>query len=719
MLKNQYHHLLRPGSIGSMQLRNRIVVAAMGANFGEADGSSDERVVAYHEAQARGGAGLVISGACGVMYPIGKVQPFQIAISDDRYADGVARVAAAVQKHGARFAVQLHQGGLVATDDPREGRPLWCPSLPQPSDLREFIDGFLLEELASFAGAARPEFKVLSHDDIASVVAHYAAAALRAREAGADGVEIHGGHGYLLSSFLSPRSNRRDDEYGGSVENRSRFLVEVIEAVRAAVGKDFPVWVKLDTREVGKEDGIKLEHALVTAKLAEAAGADAIFASAYHDGSKGKLHSASNIPHELNTNLPAAAAIRKAVSIPVIGAGRIEPEYADQAIGNELLDFIAMGRKLLADPDLPNKLAAGRDADVRPCVYCYTCVSAIYTRERMRCAVNPELGFEYTRQDRSIGKPGQHIAVIGGGPGGMEAARRLRLDGHRVTLIEQSNRLGGTLQFASIAYEPNERLLNWLMAEMAKLQVDVRLNTKADPALLKQLGVDAVIVATGARRDMPEIPGNDGDHVFSGDDMRRLMLGESSAELRRKTNLFTRAAVSLGSLTGATANLGLVREATNWWMPLGDHIVIIGGELVGLELAEFLAHRGRKVTVIDEQPRMGAGLMLVRRLRLLAELREAGVQMYRQVSDIRINKRSVSFTTDADEAVEAAAYHVIVARGATGDNSLAEHLRSAGFMVETVGDCNGVSYIEGALRSAMGAVDRISVTDISDAANTQ
>ena len=706
MLSNQYHHLLQPGRIGTMTLRNRIVVAAMGANFGEDDGRSTDRVIAYHEAQARGGVGLVISGACSIMYPIGKVQPWQIAISDDQYTAGLGRVAKAVQQHGARFAVQLHQGGLVATDDSREGRPLWCPSLPQPSDMSDFINGFLMDELATFAGSGRPEFKVLEKEDIQSVVEHYAAAALRAKQAGADAVEIHAGHGYLLSSFLSPKSNLREDEYGGSVENRSRFLIEVIEAVRNTVGADYPVWCKLDTREVGKAGGIQLEHALVTARLAEQAGVDAIFASAYHEGGQGKLHSASNIPHEPETNLPAALAIKQAVSVPVIGAGRVEMDRADALIGSDQIDFIAMGRKLLADPELPNKLTSGRADDIRPCVYCYTCVSAIYTRERMRCAVNPELGVEFERP-----APGttteRHIGVIGGGPGGMEAARRLRLQGHRVTLFERSDELGGTLRFAALAYEPNERLLNWLKREMRQHSVETRLNTHVTADTLRASGITEVVVATGARRDMPMIPGGEQDHVFSGDDMRRLMLGEPSEDLTRKTNLFTRAAVGVGRLSGVLSNLQLVRDATQLWMPLGDHITIIGGELVGLELAEFLAHRGRKVTVVDDQPRLGAGLTLVRRLRLLAELREAGVQLYRQASDIRIGRRSVTFVDEQQQPRTVAAYQVIVAKGATGDQTLAESLQSAGFKVEVIGDCTGVGYIEGAMRDAMHAADRI------------
>ena len=701
-----YPNLLSPGRIGAMELRNRMIVTAMGVNFGEDDGSSGERVLHYHEAQARGGVALIISGACGVAYPVGQVQPWQVAISDDRYIPGLRKVVDAVHKHGAKFAVQLHQGGLVAGDDTRAGRPQWCPSVPEPMK-GDFVDGFLLPELQAFASAGVPSYKVLTHEDIQVVVGQYAAGARRAKEAGCDGVEIHGGHGYLLSSFLSPKTNKRSDEYGGSTENRSRFLVEVVRAVRAAVGPDFAVWVKLDSREVGKEGGITLEHAKVTARLVEDAGADAITVSSYHDTGQGKLHSASNIPHEPNWNLPAAQAIREVVSIPVIASGRVEPEHADKEIAAGHFDFLAMGRKLLADPELPKKLAEGREDEVRPCVYCYTCVSKIYTLEATCCAVHPELGIEYLRLDPPKPQASKRVAVIGGGPGGMEAARRLARDGHQVTLFEKSDRLGGTLRFASLAYAANEGLLDWLRARVEESSVQVRLSSEATPAVLTELRIEEVVVATGARRDMPAIPGSDLHHVFSGDDMRRMMLGENSESLAGKTSLLTRIATKAGAATGLTANLDFVRKATRTWMPLGDRVVIIGGELVGLELAEFLAERGRSVTVVDDQPRLGAGLTLVRRLRLLTELREHGLGLHAGAKEIRIEAGRVCFTAKDGSAQSVDADHVIVAKGATGDLSQAEAFRAAGFRVHEVGDCRGVGYIEGAMRSAMEAVDAV------------
>lgn len=706
-MSNLYPHLLAPGRIGAMELKNRIAVTAMGVSLSEDDGTVGEQLIAYHEEQAKGGVGLIISGVAGVAWPVGAVAAGQTAISDDKFIPGLKAMTDRVHAHGAKIAVQLHHGGFVAGySSARWGHPLWGPAVPPPYK-GDFMNYFLPEEMGGVGGVAAPQLKLLEQADIDLAVQQFAQGARRAKEAGFDGIEIHGGHGYLLSSFTSPVTNTRTDGYGGTRENRLRLTLEVIAAIRKAVGPDYPVWIKLDSREVGKPGGITIEDAVANARMVEAAGVDAITVTAYHDTGNGKLHSESNIPHLESFNLPATADIRAAVGIPVIGSGRVEVTEGDRAIGKGEVDFIAMGRKLLADPALPNKLMAGETEKVRPCIYCYTCVSAIYLGQPSRCAVNPELSFEFKGEPPLAGSAPKHVAVIGGGPGGMESARRLAALGHKVTLIEKSDRLGGTLRFASLAYEPNERLLNWLRREVKEAAIDVRLSTRATPDLLRSLKVDEVIVATGAIRGMPPIPGNDQDHVFSGDDMRRMMLGESSDDLKRKTGLFTRLATKVGAATGATANLALVRKATHAWMPLGDNIVIIGGELVGLELAEFLAERGRKVSVIDEAPRLGKGLLLVRRMRLLAELAEHGLGLHAGVADIAIGKDAVTFTDAAGAAQSVPADNVIVARGAEGDLSLAEALRTAGFTVHSVGDANGVGYIEGAMRGASEAVRKI------------
>ena len=693
--------LLTPGRIGSLALANRIIVTAMGVSLAEPDGSVGQRLIDYHLAQAKGGAGLIITGVAGVAWPVGAVQPKQTAISDDRFLPGLTRLVDAVHAAGAKIATQLHHGGLVATHSAGEGHPLWAPAYPPPFK-GDFPDYFLPEELAAFGGGAVPQIKILTQDDIALVIRQFVEGAARAKRAGFDGVEIHGAHGYLLSSFVSPATNSRDDGYGGDLAGRARLLLDVVRAVRAEVGPDFPMWVKIDSRELGKPSGITLDLATALAPMVEAAGADAITVSTYHDVGQGKLHSASNIPHEPAAHLAATAAIRAAVTIPVIASGRVEIDRGNKGLAQGEFDFLAMGRKLLADPDLPNKLAAGRIADIRPCIYCYTCVSTAYLREQVRCAVRSETGYEDL--DWTPASVPGHVVIIGGGPAGMEAARRLGLAGARVTLIEKSDRLGGTLRFAALAYEPNERLLDWLRHQLTQTKVDIRLKTEATADLIAALKPDRIIVATGAVRDMPPIPGNDQDFVLSGDDLRGLMLGEDSAAIRRKTSWSTRLATKLGAATGATANLDLVRKATRAWMPLGKRITIIGGELVGVELAEFLMERGREVTIVGEAPKFGAGLLLVRRMRLLAELREHGVAMFPGASAIRIDDHAVAFTASDGSTQHVPADHVVVAMGAHGDSSLADALRAQGHDVVEIGDGTGVTYIEGAMRGAAEAV---------------
>jgi len=701
-----YNNLLSPGQIGTMPVKNRLIVTAMGVILAEKDGTTAERLIAYHEEQAKGGAGLIITGVTSVAWPTGAVLPHQTAISDDRFLPGLTELVERVHRHGAKIAAQLHHGGLNAFFSAGEfDVPIWGPAYP-PNLPGDFASYFLPEEMAAFAPKSIPKIKVMDQDDINTVIAQFAAAAGRAKRAGFDAIELHAAHGYLLSSFISPKTNSRTDDYGGPIENRLRLLKQVIAAIKTEVGEDFPVWCKLDAWEAGKAGGISLDDAVEAARQVEAAGVHAITVSSYHNSAVGKLHSASNIPHEPNTNIPAATAIKAAVKVPVIASGRVELEDANAHIGAGQYDFLALGRKLLADPDLPRKLSEGRPDLIRPCVYCYTCVSAIYVTEPVRCAINPRTGSEALCPPRPSGVPKSYV-VIGGGPGGMEAACQLSEAGHDVTLFEASNQLGGTLRFASLAYPPNEKFLNWLKARIARSSVKVRLGHRLGVEDLAALKPEAVIVATGGKRDLPLISGHDLPHVFSGDDMRNLMLGQTSPELKRKTSGLTRLATRIGAASGLINDLGFVRKVSHTWMPLGRKVVIIGGELVGIELAEFLHERGRQVTVIEPSPHLGKGLMLVRRARILSDLQEHGVPLHKGAQDLSITPSEVRFT-DASGAVQAVpADQVIVAMGATGDTTLADQIAAKGYRVHVVGDANGIGYIEGAVHSAQKAVDSL------------
>jgi 2,4-dienoyl-CoA reductase-like NADH-dependent reductase (Old Yellow Enzyme family)/thioredoxin reductase len=700
----RFKHLLSPGRINGMELRNRIFFSPMGSNLAEEDGTVGDALRTYYVERAKGGAGLVTMGSVSVGFPEGASNWRQEAISDDRYIPGLKRLADEVHEHGAKLAAQLQHGGLLAMSDMLDGRPIACPSPPKASkDSGDFVDVMLDEEQQRFfepyATMGEIRYNALDKAGIERISAMFAAAARRAKQAGIDAVEIHGGHGYIFSSFISPAYNRRTDEYGGSVENRARFLTETIAAVREAVGPDYPVWIRFDSQEFLMDTGISIEDAIRVAQLGEAAGLDAIHVSAHGDGNYGRTYSTGHATDIRNCFVDNAAAIKASVNIPVICPGRIEPEDADRFIAEGKLDFVTMGRKLLADPHLPRKLGEGAPDRVRPCVYCYTCISAIFNSEHIMCAVNPMTGYETERQPLPAPARKRYL-VVGGGPGGMESARILSDKGHEVILCEAGPRLGGTAQFASVAYAPNQRIVDWLKREVRARPIEVRLGTIATRALADAIRPDGIIVASGAKRTMPPIPGSDQPFVFSGDDMRNLVLGQNLDTLGDKVGAPTRLAMRAGRLTGVTGKLELLRFGSKYWMPIGKRVVIIGGELVGLELAEFLAHRGRDVTVLEETSRVGKGLPLVRRFRVVDECRELGVAMITNAGKFRIGKQSVTYVNDGGQERSLAADTVIVAQGATGDESVGDVLRAGGYPVSFVGDCTGVGYIEGAMRDA-------------------
>ena len=696
--RHPFAALLQPGRIGGLALRNRIVMAPMGSNFAESDGSCGERIQAYYEARARGGAGLLTMGVCAVAFPAGTAEPYQVGVSHDDFIPGLAALARRVHAHGARIAMQLQHAGKTATRDLAAGREMWVPS-PPPHAKTDMLQAFTPEEMATFVGGlgrTRPQLRVMDRADIEQMGGYFAAAAARAQAAGFDGVEVHGAHTYILAGFLSPFYNRRDDEYGGPLENRARLLLEVLRAIKARCGASFPVWVRLDAEELRTPGGITLADAVATARLCEAAGADAISVSAYATITTGTAFTEAPLVHAPRGFVANTEAVKAAVRIPVIAAGRIEPELAVQDIAAGRYDFVAMARKMLADPEIPVKLAANRPQDIRPCIYCYTCVSQIFVNQRVKCAVNALTGQESEAAIEPAATP-RHVVVVGGGPGGMEAARVAALRGHRVTLLERGNRLGGTLFFAALAYPENGALLDHLVEQVRRLPIDLRLETAATPELVAALKPDALIVATGARRDAPAIPGASQRHVWSGDELRRLMTGDGADEIARaKLNLAERGLFKAGGMLRVTDSQQALKGLSKLWMPLGRRVVIVGGGLVGLELAEFLLERGREVTVLEPTDKPGRELSIVRRWRVLDTVRTHG-SLLTQATVESIDARDVLWRDAEGRLQRTPADSVVLAIGAQADDSVAQSLGGLGVPVTAVGDCAEIGYIEGAL----------------------
>lgn len=701
---SEYQHLLKPGKIGGLELKNRIIMAPMGSNFAESDGHCGERIQAYYEARAKGGVGLITMGVVSIAFPAGTAEPYQAGISKDEFIPGLKALTDRVHKHGAKISLQLQHAGKTAVRDLAEGRELWVPSIPSPPPQSDIMQSVTFEEMSTFirpAKGAAPKIRVMDKADIAQMVEWFAAAAKRAQQAGFDGIEIHAAHTYIIAGFLSAHSNKRDDEYGGSLENRARLLLEVIAAIRERVGEDFPLWLRLDAKEIDTEGGITIEDCIAVAKIAESAGLNAVSVSAYSSTVNGSSFTAAPLVHKPAGFLDWASEVSKAVNIPVIAAGRLEPKVANEAIAAGKCDFIAMGRKLLADPELPNKLSENRAANIRPCIYCYVCVSQIFINKRVKCAVNPCTGHEFEQNVIMTDKP-KHIAVVGGGPAGIEAAVIASQRGHKVTLIERSKRLGGTLFFAALAYPANGKLLDFQLNQLAQANVDVRLNSQATPELLKSLAVDEVIVATGASRGMPDVNGAELPHVWSGEQLRQLLTGEANAETKAQLSPLQKLMVGTGNMLGLTKQLSMLEKLSHYWMPLGKQVTIVGGGLVGLELAEFLAERGRQVTVIEEGRDLGKELSIVRRWRVIDQVRKLGVTLVNNAQVTTIDSNAVHYKTEDGEHT-VGSDTVVMAKGISADSTLANKLTEAGLTVTEVGDGQEVGYIEGAIDSGYRA----------------
>jgi 2,4-dienoyl-CoA reductase (NADPH2) len=528
--------------------------------------------------------------------------------------------------------------------------------------------------------------KALSVDEIREIVDKFASAAVRAQKAGFDGVDINAASSHLLHNFFSPFWNKRTDAYGGSIENRARFAVEVVREIKKRLGKDFPVSVIMNGIEIGQGIGIAdrqcltHEDAREIAKCLQAAGADAIQVRShflgYHVGAyltDALFYPDPPIPVEafpkaynasqkgVAANIYAAAGIKSAVSIPVTVVAKLDADIGERLLREGKVDFIAMTRRLLADPDYPNKIAEGRLDDIQPCTGCDNCLGS------RRCRINGLLGTPYNTIEKAAKK--KKVLVIGGGPAGMSAARVSALRGHDVTLYEKSGMLGGLLPIASIVKgthpEDLSLIIDYFSRQLSKLGVKVELGEEADLSVVDALKPDVVFLAAGGTSTVPDIPGIGKPNVVSG------------AALHKKLKFYLK-------FFGPER----LRDLTRFYMPVGKRVVVIGGAIQGAELAEFLTKRGRKVTVVEKKPVIGEGMVDALQTYLLIWFRKKGVTLISGVKEyVEVTDEGLTILTGDGKKQTIEADSIVTALPLTPNSELLDALKKRAPEVYAVGDC--------------------------------
>jgi 2,4-dienoyl-CoA reductase (NADPH2) len=673
---SRFARLLEPGKIGSLKTRNRIIKTGAGTfMWNENELHMNENIKSYYESLARGGVGLLIVESPIIDYPRGARWGGRYRIDQDKYIEGLSELTAVIHKYHCPTFMQMNHDGP------------WQTQLFGPAP---FYDGLPI-------AASNVTFKdendfhnqephVLTISEIQELVDKFASAAVRAQKAGFDGVDVNSASSHLLHNFLSPFWNRRTDDYGGSTENRTRFLREIITEIKKRLGKDFPVSICLNGIEVGRMIGVDDKNCLTpeetrrAAKLFEAAGADAIQLRnhwmGFHVG--GYLPDTlfypeppipvSQFPAEYNwsmhgkgANILFAAAMKRTVSIPVIAVGRLDPVLGEKYIREGMTDFIAMTRRLQADPDLPNKVAAGKLEDIAPCTACENCLGS------RRCRINTLFGTETNVINKAPKK--KKVMVIGGGPGGMEAARVAALRGHEVTLYEKSSRLGGLLPVAAVVkgtrLEDLPSITHYFQRQLAQLGVKIVLGKEADVSLVTQEKPDTVILATGGIPTIPKIKGIESPKVISG------------AKLHSQLKTYLKL-VSPNTL----------RLLTRFYLPVGRRVVIIGGGIQGCELAEFLTFRGRKVTIVDTAQNMGSGMVDVLMNHLFLWFKKKGVIMISGVKEyVEITPAGLTIIGKDGKKVTLEADSIIPALPMTPNPGLFNSLKGKAAEIYAVGDC--------------------------------
>ena len=599
-----FEHLLSPIKIRGLELKNRIILPAMGTRMASEKGEITDRLVAYHAARAKGGCGLNIVEVAAVHRPSSPAH--FVWICEDSLIEGHKKLTDAIHENGGKAGIQLWQGGLAVSMDP-SAQIL----LPSDMNLGQYtIPGITLEQ-------------------IKEVVFCYGQAARRAVEAGYDCIEFHLAHNYLPHSFLSGGLNHRTDEYGGSFENRCRFPLEVIDAIRNNIPEDMPLFIRIDAHDDFLEKGLTIEEVIDFCNIAKNHGVDVL------DVSRGNILTAATIyevpPIDVpqGFNIENASRIRKETNMLTIGVGRINHEdFAEKLLAEDKVDMVVMGRAQLADPELVNKLKEGRTQDIIHCIGCdqgcYDGFTDVVNREFITCMRNPNIGHEAEHTFTKTENP-KHVWIVGGGVGGMEAAKVLKELGHEPEIFEASDHLGG--QFIIAGKAPGKKEMEDATIEMAKQTeriCKIHLNTKVTPEMIEEKKPDHVIIATGALPIALRLDGEDQIHHVQANDV---LMGKEK---------------------------------------LSGYIAIIGGGLVGLEAADYLATQGCRVTVLEMKDKIGADLGSLRQIAVMMKMNQLKVELKPSSKVNSLSKEGVVLESGQTIPCE----HVVYAVGSKSvDNS--------------------------------------------------
>ncbi|MDR3554500.1 MAG: FAD-dependent oxidoreductase [Syntrophobacteraceae bacterium] len=637
--------LFDPIRIGGVEVQNRIVMAPMTTHFAT-DGYVSDRMIRFYDRRAKGGVGLITIEDGIVECPIGNNTDHPLAIDRDRYLPGLTKLASTIRGHGAVSVMQLsHAGRRAGQIAPGNG----CLKrtggrLPiGPSPLAHPAPGHVVP-------------KPLGVDEIQRVISRFGQAAERAVRAGFDMIGLHCAHMYLCGQFLSPWSNQRTDQYGGSLENRMRFVLEIVKSIKAAAGSHIPIVCRMNGKE--PQGGNSPEEIAQIAVALEKAGVDALHIST---GFASVLWDRDFIPAEATIGMPEgcivdlAAAIKRAVSIPVIAVNKIRHvQFAERVLQENKADMIALGRPLLADPDWPLKACQNRAEDIRPCISCCQgCVGNIEKGLPITCLTNPQLGQENElpfRLPKAVSS--KKVLVVGSGPAGLEAARTAASRGHAVTIWEKAPTIGGKFQMASLLPEKGEfdELKDFLVRAARKEGVEIVVGKNADAKSVKLLNPDVVILATGCRPALPS----------------KLVAKEGASYL---------SAV----------------DVIGGYKPIGASVAIVGGGMVGLETAKILSDQGHAVTVLEMLDDVGTDMPAITRIPLLLELAAKGVKLLRRTSAREFNAEGVRWEHGGPDGILKRGIlnvdTIIVAVGGTPEDGLKKELEGIVARVFPAGDC--------------------------------